>query len=90
MTPFWKGFEKQAMRIGVKATQPLSAAGRMVGNKPAAGVATAGAFKPNPMPVPVPTSAVKNTATRLGTSGRAASVPSQPMQKGPGVSGTVV
>jgi hypothetical protein len=50
---FWNGFFKQAgLRIGMKAPMPLSAAGKMVGNKPASGVSTASHFKPNPIATP--------------------------------------
>lgn len=65
---FWIGFEKRAMRIGAKSLNPLSSAGRMVGNKPSTGVAMAGAFKPNALPTGSAMAARKNMAARIPTS----------------------
>ncbi len=62
---FWKGFQKRASMPGVKALQPMSAAGKMVGNKPQSMVATVGAFKPNALPTGKPLPAAHNAAARL-------------------------
>ena len=63
---FWKGFYKQAsMRVGIKTLQPLSAAGKRVGNKPSTLVTTKAAVKPNPVPGVLQHSAENNLAPKL-------------------------
>lgn len=61
---FFSGFTKAA-NAGEKALQPLASNGKMVGNKPTSMVATAGAFKPSPIPTPDPVGPSHNLNTKL-------------------------
>jgi hypothetical protein len=88
---FWGGFRKKAayrVALGEKAMSHTTG-GSLKGLSPKTGVATAAAFKPNPLPTPKPMAADKTLAPAptLGGLGKA---PRQPRQGGMGVAKMVV
>lgn len=92
MNNFWGGFEKRAayrMRLGSKALNPSLKAGLSVGVKPRAGVTTAAAFKPNPIPTPGKAHPAANNTKAALPSVTAKSL-SMPAHSGSGVSEMVI
>ena len=83
---FWGGFKKKAayrVALGEKAMSHTTA-GSLKGLSPKTGVATAAAFKPNPLPTPKPMAATQTLAPAPVTGGLH-KAPHQPRQSGPGV-----
>lgn len=89
---FWEGFTKQASSrmVGVKSIQPLSASGRMVGNKPSSMVSTVAAYKPSPLPTPDTHGASNISKPSLPNSATINTKVKQPKHKKEGVSESVI